>query len=95
MAGHSLNTSDVARKLSTEYKSSESKGLSMPSSSFYVYILRCSDASLYVGHTCDIEQRLKLHNEGKGAKWTASRRPVELLHSEPAADEISAIRREL
>ncbi|HEY1683196.1 MAG TPA: GIY-YIG nuclease family protein [Tepidisphaeraceae bacterium] len=67
----------------------------MPSSSFFVYILRCSDGSLYVGHTTDVEQRLKTHNDGKGASWTASRRPVTLLYSEPAADEPSAIRREL
>lgn len=67
----------------------------MPSFSFYVYILRCSDGSLYVGHTADIEERLKTHNDGKGAKWTACRRPVTLLYSESVVDEPSAIRREL
>jgi putative endonuclease len=67
----------------------------MPFPSFSVYILRCSDGSLYVGHTSNIEQRLKLHNDGKGAKWTTARRPVEVLYTEHATDETSAIRREL
>lgn len=40
------------------------------------YILKCSDNSLYTGWTNDIKHRLKMHNEGKGAKYTRGRGPV-------------------
>jgi len=44
-----------------------------------VYLVRCSDQSLYCGITNDLDQRLNAHNRGKGAKYTRSRAPVELL----------------
>jgi predicted GIY-YIG superfamily endonuclease len=62
--------------------------------SFFVYILRCSDNSLYVGHTANMEERVKVHNDGRGALWTACRRPVVLLYWEPYALEVDAIARE-
>ena len=46
------------------------------------YILRCSDGSLYTGWTNDITKRLAAHNAGKGAKYTKSRTPVELVYVE-------------
>ena len=46
----------------------------------FVYILRCSDNSLYTGYTNDVEKRLKVHNSGKGAKYTRSRLPVNLVY---------------
>lgn len=46
---------------------------------FYVYILKCLDGTYYTGYTPDIERRVKLHNNGKGAKYTRERRPVELV----------------
>lgn len=46
------------------------------------YILKCSDNSLYTGWTNDIMHRLKMHNEGKGAKYTRGRGPVELVYHE-------------
>jgi predicted GIY-YIG superfamily endonuclease len=63
-------------------------------SSFFVYILECSDGTYSVGHTHDLDQRLRAHNEGRGAHWTSARRPVRLAYSEPACDELSAIARE-
>ena len=45
---------------------------------FYVYILRCADNTFYTGYTPDLERRIKLHNAGKGAKYTKIRRPVTL-----------------
>ena len=48
----------------------------------YVYILRCSDGSYYVGSTRDVELRVIAHNNGKAAKHTAARRPVQLVYSE-------------
>ena len=48
---------------------------------YYLYILRCSDGSLYTGITTDIKRRLNEHNKGrKGAKYTALRRPLELVY---------------
>lgn len=60
----------------------------------FIYILRCSDGSLYTGWTTDLEKRVAAHNAGKGAKYTRSRRPVELIYSEVFDDKISAQRRE-
>ena len=46
---------------------------------FYVYILKCQNGTYYTGYTPDIEKRLKLHNSGRGAKYTRDRRPVKLV----------------
>ena len=46
------------------------------------YILKCSDNCLYTGLTNDIKHRLKMHNEGKGSKYTRGRGPVELVYLE-------------
>ena len=60
----------------------------------YVYILRCYDGSLYTGWTTDLKQRVKAHNEGKGAKYTRSRRPVELVYHEEFETKSEALKRE-
>lgn len=60
----------------------------------YVYILRCSDNSLYTGWTNDLDKRIKTHSEGKGAKYTRARLPVELVYFEEFDDKISAMKRE-
>jgi putative endonuclease len=60
----------------------------------WVYILRCSDGSLYTGWTFDIEQRLKAHNSGRGAKYTRGRLPAVLAYSESAGSLPAALRRE-
>lgn len=61
---------------------------------FYVYMLRCADGTLYTGYTDDPERRLRVHNAGKGAKYTRSRRPVELVYREMLEDKSAALRRE-
>lgn len=61
---------------------------------FFVYILRCADGSLYVGHTADLDQRLATHNAGRAALFTRMRRPVVVAYSEQFTDELDAIRRE-
>ena len=48
----------------------------------FVYILRCSDGSLYTGWTNDLEHRLRMHRQGKGGKYTRAHLPVELVYSE-------------
>lgn len=47
-----------------------------------VYILRCGDGTLYTGWTNDLEKRLRIHNAGKGGKYTRSRLPVALVYTE-------------
>lgn len=59
-----------------------------------VYMLRCCDGSLYTGCTADMERRLAAHQSGRGAKYTRSRLPVELVYREEAADRSAALRRE-
>lgn len=58
------------------------------------YIVRCKDGSLYTGISTDVPYRLRRHNEGKGAAYTKSRRPVELVWSERAKSESAARKRE-
>ena len=60
----------------------------------YTYVLKCSDKSLYTGWTNDIEKRLKSHNEGKGAKYTRGRTPVELVYLEEFDTKEAAMKRE-
>lgn len=60
----------------------------------YVYILKCSDESLYTGWTNSLEKRVKAHNSGKGAKYTKARLPVELVYFEEYEDKIEAMKRE-
>ena len=60
---------------------------------FHVYILRCSDEKLYVGSTGDLSQRLAYHREGQ-SRWTASRRPVELVYLEGCETLAQARQRE-
>jgi len=62
--------------------------------SFFVYIVRCADGTFYVGHTSDLNARIIIHNEGRGALWTRCRRPVTLIHREAFLSEDQAIRRE-
>lgn len=61
---------------------------------FYVYLLRCADNSLYTGYTTDVERRLRQHNDGRGAKYTRSRRPVELVLQESYETQTEAMQRE-
>lgn len=63
---------------------------------WFVYMLRCADGSLYTGITTDVVRRVAEHNgEGApGARYTRSRRPVELVYLEAAASRSDATRRE-
>lgn len=60
----------------------------------YVYILRCADGTFYTGYTTDPERRTRVHNSGKGAKYTRSRLPVELIYIEEFDDKSEAQSRE-
>ncbi|GGI04113.1 MULTISPECIES: GIY-YIG nuclease family protein [Mammaliicoccus] len=60
----------------------------------YTYILECKDHTLYTGYTTDLERRLKVHNDGKGAKYTKIRRPVKLVYHETFDNKSEALKRE-
>lgn len=60
----------------------------------YTYMLRCSDDSLYTGWTNNLKKRVDAHNAKKGAKYTKSRTPVELVYYECFATKQEAMRRE-
>lgn len=60
----------------------------------YTYLLKCADESLYCGWTNHLEERVRAHNEGRGAKYTKSRRPVVLVYYEEFATKQEAMQRE-
>jgi putative endonuclease len=60
----------------------------------YVYIVRCADRSLYTGYARDPLERTRVHNNGRGARYTCGRRPVRLVYSESFATVGDALRRE-
>lgn len=61
---------------------------------YYTYILKCSDGSLYCGYTNNPEKRVATHNKGKGAKYTKTRLPVELVYLESFFEKSDALKRE-
>ena len=60
----------------------------------YVYLLRCADDTLYCGWTTDLEHRVRVHNSGRGAKYTRRRTPVKLVYFEEFEDRQEALSRE-
>jgi len=70
--------------------------LSNTESLWYVYVLKCSDETLYTGITTDLQRRIEEHNSSpKGAKYTRIRRPVEMIYFEQCKDKSGATIREL
>lgn len=61
----------------------------------FTYIVKCSDGSLYTGWTNNLDKRLKAHNSGRGAKYTRTRRPVELVYYEKFLTKQEAMSREV
>ncbi len=74
------------------FDSAEPEAVSMRR--YWVYMLECSDKTLYTGTTGDIPRRLRAHNSGRGSKYTRSRLPVKLAYAEKAAGRSSALTRE-
>jgi UV DNA damage endonuclease len=62
---------------------------------WFVYILRCADGSLYTGITNDLERRLRQHNAATASRYTRSRLPVTLIYQESQPDKSAALKREL
>ena len=63
--------------------------------SWFVYMLRCGDGTLYTGVTDDVPRRLAAHRSGKGAKYTRGRGPLELVYQEAVPDKSAALKREI
>ncbi len=61
---------------------------------WWVYLLRCGDGTLYCGIALDVEARLEQHRAGKGAKYTRGRGPLELVYREACHSRPEALRRE-
>lgn len=61
---------------------------------YYFYVLLCQDETFYGGFTTNLANRLKAHNEGKGAKYTKSRRPVQMIHAESFLTKSEALKAE-
>ena len=62
---------------------------------WYLYILRCGDGTLYTGLTTDVHRRLEAHRQGRGAKYTRGRGPLELIYQEKCGTHSEALKREL
>jgi putative endonuclease len=62
---------------------------------YYVYILECSDKSLYTGIATDVEKRFKEHVKGKASHYTSAHRPVKIVYKEKSKDRGTALRREV
>ncbi|MBI9048067.1 MAG: GIY-YIG nuclease family protein [Anaerolineaceae bacterium] len=61
---------------------------------YFCYIVECADGTYYTGWSTDPERRLKVHNQGKGARYTRQRGPVRLMYIEEQPDHSTALKRE-
>ncbi len=61
----------------------------------FCYIVECADGTYYTGWAVDPEKRVKVHNSGRGAKYTKTRLPVRLVYVEEQTDRRSAMKREI
>jgi len=66
----------------------------METTNHYFYVLLCRDNTYYAGYTNNLEKRLKTHNEGKGAKYTRARLPVQLIYKEMFTNKSQALKAE-
>lgn len=60
----------------------------------FTYMLRCADDTIYTGYSTDPDRRVAMHNSGRGAKYTRSRRPVRLVFAECFPTKSEALKRE-
>ena len=91
MAGHESRERSESKGPSTGFpRPTMASSSSVPA----VYILRCADGALYIGHTQNLAARVAKHQEGSASAFTAKRRPVALVFSEMHPNLIDATRRE-
>jgi predicted GIY-YIG superfamily endonuclease len=70
------------------------KGRKPPGETWFVYLLRCADGSLYTGITKDVKRRCQQHDDGTASRYTRSRRPTKLVYREAHPNRSSALKRE-
>ncbi len=63
--------------------------------SAFIYLLRCADGTIYTGWALDVARRVKIHEHGRGARYTRTRRPVTLIYQERLPSRRAAMRREI
>lgn len=80
-----MRTTNTRRKLARFY---------MESNQHFFYVLTCKDGSFYGGYTNNLERRVKMHNEGKGAKYTRGRGPVTLTYYKSFDSKSDALKAE-
>lgn len=68
--------------------------LSLPKGGWFVYVLLCSDGSLYTGSSNNPDNRFSDHRNGKGGRYTRSHKPIRLLHTEQLESQSAALKRE-
>jgi putative endonuclease len=61
---------------------------------YFCYIVECADGTYYTGLSTDPDRRAKVHNAGRGARYTRQRRPVKLIYIEPVESHSAALKRE-
>lgn len=61
---------------------------------WFVYILLCSDNSLYTGYSNNVKKRFLEHESGKGAKYTKSHKPIKIIYTEKFVSKLEALKRE-
>ncbi len=61
----------------------------------FVYLLRCADGTLYTGWTFDVARRVRTHQQGRGARYTRTHLPIELVYQERCPSRRAAMRREI
>ena len=84
----------LSRKKGSRKKRSGSKKSKKKDEAWFLYVLKCNDDTFYTGITKDLERRFKMHNDGKAARYTRVRRPVEMLYQEPCGSRTEALVRE-
>jgi putative endonuclease len=94
-AGGSFPKRDIPRLAESIQTPAGAGGFLQRGKVWVVYILRCSDNSLYTGMTNNVERRFTAHNQGNAAKYTRSRRPVKLITTSAKMDRSDAMRLEI
>jgi len=61
---------------------------------YYVYVIECVDGTFYTGYTKDLDARLRLHMNGKGARYTRMHKPLKLVYAEELDSRLDAVRKE-
>ena len=75
-------------------RAKEAGAAKKPREKWFLYILKCADQSLYTGITKDLKRRFRMHTEGKAARYTRPRRPLEMVYRETCRSRTEALTRE-